>query len=143
MFGGRPHRWEPPTGFAVAEEHLGQGVGELLAREPGHQHRRDLVGPGQQDRRAGIDDHDGAGLAAATRRTSSSWRPGRARASRSKPSLSTSSVVPTTTTATSASAASATARSSSSVSEACLARLSWKVTTATSASPNPPVSDRS
>jgi hypothetical protein len=85
VLGGRPHRWEPPTGFAVAEEHLGQGVAV-------------------------------------------------------EASLSTSSVVPTTTTATSASAASATARSSSSSSEACLARLSWKVTTATSASPNPPVS---
>ncbi len=70
------------------------------------------------------------GFAAATRRTSSSWRPGSASESRSKPSLSTSSVVPTTTTATSASRASASARArpSSSGSDGSPA-LSWKVTT--------------
>ena len=53
------------------------------------------------------------GLTAATRATSSSWRPGSASESRSTPSHSTSSLVPTTTSATSDSAASATAASSS------------------------------
>jgi hypothetical protein len=50
-------------------------------------------------------------LAAATRRTSSSWSPGRAMVSRSWPSVSHSSVVPTTTTAASAARAASTARS--------------------------------
>ena len=51
------------------------------------------------------------GLAAQTRRTSSSWRPGRSIVVRSNPSVSHSSFVPTITTATSAAAAAATARS--------------------------------
>ena len=42
------------------------------------------------------------GLTAATWRTSSSWRPGSASVSRSKPSLSAISAEPTTTTAASA-----------------------------------------
>src|SRR5260370_155525 len=67
------------------------------------------------------------GLAAATRRTSSSWRPGSASDVRSKPSLSTSAVVPTTTTATSLPAASATAAAISSSSVPCgTSRLSCK-----------------
>lgn len=54
------------------------------------------------------------GLAAATARTSSSWRPGRARSLRSKPSDSTRSVVATTTTAVSAARAASTASAISS-----------------------------
>ncbi len=59
------------------------------------------------------------GLAAMTRRTSSSWRPGSASDVRSKPSLSTSAVVPTTTTATSLAPASAAAAAISSSSVPC------------------------
>ena len=57
MFGRRPHHRQPSARLAFAEEHVGQGVAELLAREPGHQHRRDLVDPGQQHRRAGVHHH--------------------------------------------------------------------------------------
>jgi hypothetical protein len=57
VLGRRPHGREPPAGLAVAEEHVGQGVAELLATEPGHQHGRHLVGPGQQHRRAGVHHH--------------------------------------------------------------------------------------
>ncbi len=62
------------------------------------------------------------GLAAATRGTSSSWRPGSRRSPRSKPSDSASSVVATTTTATSAPAAALTASLISASASACGAR---------------------
>jgi HEAT repeat protein len=49
----------PPdkTGLDRAEQDVRERVAELLAREPGEQHSRHLVGPGQQHRRAGVD-HD-------------------------------------------------------------------------------------
>src|SRR5215203_2917168 len=40
-------------------QHLGERVAELLPGKPGEQHRRDLIGPGQEYRRAGVDDHYG------------------------------------------------------------------------------------
>ena len=140
MLGCRPHRRQPSARLAFAEEHVGQGVAELLAGNQATSTAGTSSIQGSSTGAPAFTTTTVRGLTAATRRTSSSWRPGRARESRSKPSLSTSSVVPTTTTAASASAASATACSSSSSSEACLARLSWKVRESSSASPNPPVS---
>ena len=56
---GRPGGGQPATRLHRTEQDVGQRVPELHAREPHHQHRGDLVAPGQLDGRAGVDDHHG------------------------------------------------------------------------------------
>ena len=71
---GRPGGGQPPARLGPAQQHVGQGVAELLAGEPAQQDRRDLVAPGQLDRAAGVDHHHRA--AGWRRRRPGPGRPG-------------------------------------------------------------------
>jgi beta-glucosidase len=62
VLGRRPGHGQPAAGLGVAEQHVGERVTVLLAAEPGQQHRRRVLGPGQQDRGAGVHYHHGPGV---------------------------------------------------------------------------------
>jgi len=57
-----PGHREPTTRFGRAEQDVGESVAELLAWEPGDQHRSHLVPPRHRHRAIGIDHDDGAGV---------------------------------------------------------------------------------
>ena len=52
---------QPALRLDVAEQDVGQRVAHLLAREPGHEHRRDRLDPRHRHGRAGVDHDHGAG----------------------------------------------------------------------------------
>ena len=56
------------TGLSVAEEYVGQGVAELLAREPQLEHGGDGVEPRHRHGRSGVEHDDRAGVGAGDRR---------------------------------------------------------------------------
>ena len=55
----RPGGGQATARLGDPEQHVGERPARLLAGEPGEQHGRHLLGPGQQHRGAGVDHHDG------------------------------------------------------------------------------------
>ena len=53
---------QPPAGFDLAQEHVDQGAGHLLAPEPGLNHGRGIPGPVHADGRARVQHHHGGGV---------------------------------------------------------------------------------
>ena len=55
---GRPRRGQPAAWLVLADEHVDEGVAEVLTGEVGEQDRRHVVAPRQQHGGTGVDDDD-------------------------------------------------------------------------------------